>query len=111
MGTAESCTGGMVAAASMMTSPITSIAHRSSPSSWASRTRRVRRPWALSAAPEVAALGHAGFAGCFNSLAWWDLQGEWLAEESRWLADCAPVLATLEAPFGPRLAASAPLAD
>jgi starch synthase (maltosyl-transferring) len=48
-----------------------------------------------------------GFAACFDSLAWWDLHGEWLVEEARRLAMVAPVIATVEPPFdGPRLASA-----
>ncbi len=53
-------------------------------------------------------LAGLGFAACCNSLAWWDLRGEWLAEESRRLRGVAPALATVEPPFGPRLAAAEP---
>ncbi len=62
------------------------------------------------AAPAQAALAGLGFSACCNSLAWWDLRGEWLTEESRRLAGVAPALATVEPPFGPRLAAAAPTA-
>ncbi len=58
-------------------------------------------------AEAVARLAGLGFAGVFDSLAWWDLREGWLAEEHARLAAVAPaVLATVEAPFGPRLAAA-----
>ncbi len=60
------------------------------------------------AAAAQAGLAGLGFAACCNSLAWWDFSGDWLAEESRRLSGVAPVLATLEPPFGPRLAAAEP---
>ncbi len=53
-------------------------------------------------------LAGLGFAACCSSLAWWDLRGEWLAEEARRLEAVAPALATVEVPFGPRLAAAEP---
>ncbi|TCZ54291.1 DUF3416 domain-containing protein [Roseicella aquatilis] len=56
-------------------------------------------------APELSGLAGAGFAAVFDSLGWWDLEGSWLAEEAARLAAIAPVIATVEAPFGPRLAA------
>lgn len=56
-------------------------------------------------AEAVPGLAGLGFAGAFNSLAWWDLHGGWLAEEAQRLAPLGPTLATVEAPFGPRLAA------
>lgn len=56
-------------------------------------------------APEAPRLAGAGFAACFDSLAWWDLRGSWLAEEASRLATIAPAIATVEAPYGPRLAA------
>jgi starch synthase (maltosyl-transferring) len=56
-------------------------------------------------AEAVPGLAGLGFAGSFNSLAWWDLRGGWLAEEAQRLAPLGPTLATVEAPFGPRLAA------
>ncbi|MBV1799855.1 alpha-1,4-glucan--maltose-1-phosphate maltosyltransferase [Siccirubricoccus sp. G192] len=55
-------------------------------------------------APAVPSLAGAGFAAVFDSLAWWDLRGAWLAEEAARLATIAPAIATVEAPFGPRLA-------
>ncbi len=59
-------------------------------------------------ADELPRLAGAGFAGVFDSLAWWDLRGEWLAEEATRLAAIAPAIATVEPPFGPRLAARDP---
>lgn len=46
-----------------------------------------------------------GFAGVFDSLAWWDCRAGWFADELAALARIAPVLATLEAPGGTRFAA------
>jgi starch synthase (maltosyl-transferring) len=59
-------------------------------------------------ADELPRLAGAGFAAVFDSLAWWDLRGEWLAEEATRLAAIAPAIATVEPPFGPRLAARDP---
>jgi starch synthase (maltosyl-transferring) len=53
-------------------------------------------------------LAEAGFAASFDSLAWWDLREGWLVEEAVRLAAVAPAIATVEAPFGPRLAARDP---
>lgn len=53
----------------------------------------------------LAPLAEAGFAAVFDSLGWWDLKGDWLTEEAARLAAIAPVIATVEPPFGPRLAA------
>ncbi len=55
-------------------------------------------------AEAVPPLAGIGFAGAFSSLAWWDMRGDWLVEEAQRLAPLGPVLATVEAPFGPRLA-------
>ncbi|SDB15994.1 maltotransferase domain-containing protein [Belnapia rosea] len=49
-----------------------------------------------------------GFTATFDSLAWWDLREDWLTEEAARLAAIAPAIATVEAPFGPRLAARDP---
>jgi len=46
-----------------------------------------------------------GFTGVFDSLAWWDGRAGWYAEECAALAAHGPVIATLEAPGGPRFAA------
>ncbi|MBL6076933.1 DUF3416 domain-containing protein [Belnapia sp. T18] len=59
-------------------------------------------------AEAVSELAEAGFAATFDSLAWWDLREGWLAEEATRLAAIAPAIATVEAPFGPRLAARDP---
>ncbi|WP_243634512.1 alpha-1,4-glucan--maltose-1-phosphate maltosyltransferase [Roseicella frigidaeris] len=59
-------------------------------------------------AGDLAPLAGAGFAAVFDSLGWWDLKGGWLAEEAARLAAIAPVIATVEPPFGPRLAARDP---
>ncbi|MDO9708995.1 maltotransferase domain-containing protein [Paracraurococcus lichenis] len=56
-------------------------------------------------APDLAALAGCGFAAVFDSLGWWDLEGAWLVEEAARLAAIAPVISTVEPPFGPRLAA------
>ncbi len=62
--------------------------------------------WTPGLAAEAAAgLRGLGFAGAFDSLAWWDLRAAWLAEEHARLAGIGPVLATVEPPFGQRLAA------
>ncbi|MFC7476638.1 maltotransferase domain-containing protein [Dankookia sp. GCM10030260] len=55
-------------------------------------------------APELPALAGAGFAAVFDSLGWWDVDGAWLVEEAARLAALAPIISTVEAPFGPRLA-------
>ncbi|MBD0272504.1 MAG: DUF3416 domain-containing protein, partial [Acetobacteraceae bacterium] len=57
------------------------------------------------AARDLQLLAGAGFAATFNSLAWWDGGEGWLAEEAFRLAAVAPPIATVEVPFGPRLAA------
>ena len=65
-------------------------------------------------APALHGLAAAGFAAVFDSLAWWDGSSGWLAEEAVRLAVIGPAIATVEAPFGPRLAAAwdvAPLAE
>ena len=56
-------------------------------------------------APDLPALAGAGFAAVFDSLGWWDVEGSWLVEEAARLAAIAPIISTVEAPFGPRLAA------
>ncbi|WP_241671148.1 alpha-1,4-glucan--maltose-1-phosphate maltosyltransferase [Dankookia rubra] len=56
-------------------------------------------------APELPALAGAGFAAVFDSLGWWDVEGSWLVEEAARLSAIAPIISTVEAPFGPRLAA------
>ncbi|CAA9228056.1 MAG: GH13_3 / GH13 / GH13_38 [uncultured Acetobacteraceae bacterium] len=56
------------------------------------------------AARDLQMLGSAGFAATFNSLAWWDGREGWLAEEAFRLSAVAPAIATVEIPFGPRLA-------
>ncbi len=66
--------------------------------------------------PEAALhnLTAAGFGAVFDSLAWWDGRSGWLTEEAARLAAIGPAIATVEAPFGPRLAAAwdvAPLAE
>ncbi|MBL6458599.1 DUF3416 domain-containing protein [Belnapia sp. T6] len=53
-------------------------------------------------------LADAGFSATFDSLAWWDPREGWLAEEAARLAAIAPAIATVEAPFGPRLATRDP---
>ncbi|MDB5373608.1 MAG: hypothetical protein JWP04_2250, partial [Belnapia sp.] len=53
-------------------------------------------------------LAGAGFTAVFDSLAWWDLRQGWMVEEAARLAAVAPAIATVEAPFGPRLAAADP---
>lgn len=57
---------------------------------------------------ECAALRGLGFAGVFDSLAWWQPGDDWLVPEHDALADIAPVIATLEAPFATRFAARFP---
>ena len=56
-------------------------------------------------ASDLPALAGAGFAALFDSLGWWDVEGAWLVEEAARLAALGPVISTVEAPFGPRLAA------
>ncbi|HEV7268684.1 MAG TPA: alpha-1,4-glucan--maltose-1-phosphate maltosyltransferase [Falsiroseomonas sp.] len=56
-------------------------------------------------AEAVPRLRGAGFAGVFDSLAWWQPGDGWLVPEHARLASVAPVLSQVEAPFGPRFAA------
>ncbi len=59
-------------------------------------------------ASDLPQLAGCGFAAVFDSLGWWDLEGSWLVEEAARLAAIAPVISTVEPPFGPRLAARDP---
>jgi starch synthase (maltosyl-transferring) len=47
----------------------------------------------------------AGFDAVFSSLPWWDYRSPWLVEEHARLANIAPVIAPVEAPYGKRVAA------
>ncbi|MDQ0454581.1 alpha-1,4-glucan--maltose-1-phosphate maltosyltransferase [Rhizobium paknamense] len=49
-------------------------------------------------------LAHAGFAGAFSSLAWWDGEERWLLDETEVQRDFPLQIAMPEAPFGPRVA-------
>ncbi len=61
--------------------------------------------WMPGAAPaDAQRLAGAGLDGVFSSLPWWDCRQPWLVEEQRRLSLIAPVMATPEAPFGPRIA-------
>ncbi|GAB0113524.1 maltotransferase domain-containing protein [Acidisoma sp. C75] len=53
----------------------------------------------------LAELQGAGLDATFCSLPWWDYRAEWLWDELAALRAVAPVIAPVEAPFGPRLAA------
>lgn len=52
----------------------------------------------------MAALAGIGLDCLACSLPWWDFRADWLWEEMAALAAVAPVIAPVEAPFGPRLA-------
>ncbi|MBV9538851.1 MAG: DUF3416 domain-containing protein, partial [Acidisphaera sp.] len=54
----------------------------------------------------AALLEGADLDGVFASLPWWDYRQDWLWHERAALSRIAPVIASVEAPFGPRLAAS-----
>ncbi len=63
--------------------------------------------WTQGAPAEaIPPLADCGFAAVFDSLAWWDLRQGWMAEEAQRLQAVAPAIATVESPFGPRLAAA-----
>jgi starch synthase (maltosyl-transferring) len=46
----------------------------------------------------------AGLAGVFASTPWWDARASWYVHEHGVLSHVAPIVAPVEAPFGPRLA-------
>ncbi|HEX2148333.1 MAG TPA: maltotransferase domain-containing protein [Pseudorhizobium sp.] len=50
------------------------------------------------------ALAQAGFDGCFSSLAWWNMEDSWLAEEHLIQRELGYQIAFPEAPFAKRLA-------
>ncbi|HEX3349866.1 MAG TPA: alpha-1,4-glucan--maltose-1-phosphate maltosyltransferase [Acetobacteraceae bacterium] len=52
----------------------------------------------------VERLGSAGLDFTFASLPWWDYHADWLWREAEILRRVAPPIASVEAPFGPRLA-------
>ena len=54
----------------------------------------------------VLALAGCGFEALTSSLPWWDARARWFVEEHEALRAIAPLIAEVEAPFGPRLAAS-----
>ncbi len=53
---------------------------------------------------EIAALRGIGFDGAFSSAPWWDGRAGWFVEEREMLRGIGSVVASPEAPFGPRLA-------
>ncbi|MBC4016899.1 alpha-1,4-glucan--maltose-1-phosphate maltosyltransferase [Siccirubricoccus deserti] len=55
-------------------------------------------------ADAVPPLAEGGFAAVFDSAAWWDFRQGWFLDEAARLAQVAPAITTLEAPFGPRIA-------
>jgi starch synthase (maltosyl-transferring) len=55
-------------------------------------------------ADAVPPLTEGGFAAVFDSAAWWDFRQGWFLDEAVRLAQVAPAITTLEAPFGPRIA-------
>src|SRR5579872_3054634 len=54
--------------------------------------------------PEIATLRGVGFDGAFSSAPWWDGRANWFVEEHEVLRGLGAVIASPEAPFGPRLA-------
>ncbi len=54
--------------------------------------------------PEIAKLRGVGFDGAFSSAPWWDGRASWFVEEHEVLRELGAVIASPEAPFGPRLA-------
>jgi starch synthase (maltosyl-transferring) len=65
--------------------------------------------------PGVPQASLAEFSACglsyvFSSLPWWDYAADWLWAETASLRRVAPVIASIEPPFGPRLGAIQPLA-
>ena len=54
--------------------------------------------------PEIAKLRGVGFDGAFSSAPWWDGRASWFVEEHDLLRELGAVIASPEAPFGPRLA-------
>ena len=53
---------------------------------------------------DVRALQGIGFDGAFSSAPWWDGRANWFVEEHELLRGLGAVIASPEAPFGPRLA-------
>jgi starch synthase (maltosyl-transferring) len=53
----------------------------------------------------LAGLVGSGLDGVFSSLPWWDYKSDWIFAESAALRRIAPVIASVEAPFGARVAA------
>ena len=56
--------------------------------------------------PALAGFVGAGLDFVFDSLPWWDFRGDWFWREAAALRRVARIIATPEAPFGPRLAAT-----
>jgi starch synthase (maltosyl-transferring) len=54
--------------------------------------------------PEIARLRGVGFDGAFSSAPWWNGRASWFVEEHEVLRELGAVIASPEAPFGPRLA-------
>jgi starch synthase (maltosyl-transferring) len=54
--------------------------------------------------PRLEKLEGLGLAGVFASTPWWDRRAPWYIEEHELLRRIAPIIAPVEAPFGPRLA-------
>ena len=52
----------------------------------------------------IADLKHLGFTAAFSSAPWWNGRASWFIEEYELLRGLGPVIASPEAPFGPRLA-------
>ncbi|HEY5047743.1 MAG TPA: alpha-1,4-glucan--maltose-1-phosphate maltosyltransferase [Rhizomicrobium sp.] len=53
---------------------------------------------------DITALQGIGFDGAFSSAPWWDGRANWFIEEHELLRGLGAVIASPEAPFGPRLA-------
>ncbi len=58
--------------------------------------------------PHLKELGGLGLDAVFSSTPWWDGRASWYVEEHEMLRRIAPIIAPVEAPFGPRLAQRAP---
>ena len=58
--------------------------------------------------PRLKQLAGLGLDGVFASTPWWDGRASWYIEEHELLRRIAPVIAPVEAPFGPRLAQRVP---
>jgi starch synthase (maltosyl-transferring) len=53
--------------------------------------------------PDIARLRGIGFDGAFSSAPWWDGRASWFVDEHELLRGVGAVIASPEAPFGPRL--------